>query len=83
MKRLGNLALLLALVLGIWASFAYLGLQLGSLFSEQSLTQIHRERILMRHLAKVDDQYDLIILDCPPNLSLTSTNAMMAAADFA
>lgn len=49
---------------------------------EQSLTQVHRERILMRHLAKVDDQYDLIILDCPPNLSLTSTNAMMAADLF-
>lgn len=42
MKRLGNLALLLALGLGIWASFAYLGLQLGSLFSEQSLTQMSR-----------------------------------------
>lgn len=42
MKRLGNLALLVALGLGIWASFAYLGLQLGSLFSEQSMTQMSR-----------------------------------------
>ena len=46
---------------------------------EQSLTQIHRERILMRHLEKLQGQFDIILLDCPPNLSLTSTNAMMAA----
>ncbi len=49
---------------------------------EQSLTQIHRERILMRHLDKLDGQFDIILLDCPPNLSLTSTNAMMAADMF-
>ncbi|ABO92589.1 chromosome partitioning protein ParA [Aeromonas salmonicida subsp. salmonicida] len=49
---------------------------------EQSLTQIHRERILMRHLEKLQGQFDIILLDCPPNLSLTSTNAMMAADMF-
>lgn len=49
---------------------------------EQSLTQIHRERILIRHLDKLAGEYDIILLDCPPNLSLTSTNAMMAADMF-
>lgn len=46
---------------------------------EQSMTKVHRERILKRHLEKIRDSYDRVILDCPPNLSLTSTNAMLVA----
>ncbi|OBU17509.1 ParA family protein [Photobacterium aquimaris] len=49
---------------------------------EQSLTKIHRERILLKQLQTIKDQYDVVILDCPPNLSLTSVNAMMAADLF-
>ncbi|ARR51698.1 ParA family protein (plasmid) [Photobacterium damselae subsp. damselae] len=49
---------------------------------EQSLTKIHRERILLKQLETIRDDYDLVILDCPPNLSLTSVNAMMAADLF-
>ncbi len=33
-------------------------------------------------LKTIKDQYDVVILDCPPNLSLTSVNAMMAADLF-
>lgn len=49
---------------------------------EQSLTKVHRERILLKQLETLRDQFDIVILDCPPNLSLTSVNAMMAADLF-
>lgn len=49
---------------------------------EQSLTKVHRERILLKQLQTIKEQYDVVILDCPPNLSLTSVNAMMAADLF-
>lgn len=49
---------------------------------EQSLTKVHRERILLKQLETIKDDFDVVILDCPPNLSLTSVNAMMAADMF-
>ncbi len=49
---------------------------------EQSLTKVHRERILLKQLETLHDQFDVVLLDCPPNLSLTSVNAMMAADLF-
>lgn len=49
---------------------------------EQSLTRVHRERILERHLKKLSHHYDLILIDCPPSLSLGVTNAMMVADLF-
>jgi len=49
---------------------------------EQSLTKVHRERILLKQLDTIKDDFDVVLLDCPPNLSLTSVNAMMAADLF-
>lgn len=49
---------------------------------EQSLTKVHRERILLKQLESIKDDFDIVLLDCPPNLSLTSVNAMMAADLF-
>ncbi|MDE1465335.1 ParA family protein [Spartinivicinus poritis] len=49
---------------------------------EQSLTRVHRERILQRHLKKVINQFDYVLLDCPPSLSLGVTNAIMVADLF-
>lgn len=49
---------------------------------EQSLAKIHREKILINQLALIEDDFDLVLLDCPPNLSLTSVNAMMASSLF-
>ena len=49
---------------------------------EQSLTKVHRERILLKQLEAITNDFDIVILDCPPNLSLTSVNAMMAADMF-
>lgn len=49
---------------------------------ESGLTLSFREHRLSKHLDKVKNQFDYIILDCPPNLSLTTTNAIVAADLF-
>ncbi|ANN29694.1 ParA family protein [Vibrio vulnificus] len=46
---------------------------------ETSLTKINRERILEKQLAKLEGIYDFVILDTPPNLSLTTLNAIQAS----
>ena len=38
-----------------------------------------REYILKRHIATVKDNYDFIIIDCPPSLSTLTVNAMTTA----
>ena len=49
---------------------------------EQSLTRVHRERILQRHLKNLSGDFDYVLIDCPPSLSLGVTNAMMVADLF-
>jgi len=39
----------------------------------------HRESLLKNILSKVSDNYDYIIIDCPPSLNLLNTNALTAA----
>ena len=46
---------------------------------ETSLTKINRERILEKQLTKLGENYDFILLDTPPNLSLTTLNAIQAS----
>ncbi|NMU53271.1 ParA family protein, partial [Vibrio parahaemolyticus] len=46
---------------------------------ETSLTKINRERILEKQLNKLVDIYDFILLDTPPNLALTTLNAIQAS----
>ncbi len=41
-----------------------------------------RERIFTRKLAKVVDEYDLILCDCPPNLQTATQNALFASDWF-
>lgn len=39
----------------------------------------NREQLLNRILDKVKDEYEYIIIDCPPSLGLLNTNALTAA----
>lgn len=38
-----------------------------------------KEFVLKSHLEKIKDEYDFIIIDCPPSLSLLTLNALVAA----
>ncbi len=42
-------------------------------------SQIAREHFLKRALNEVKDQYDYILIDCPPSLSLLTINALTAS----
>ncbi len=41
--------------------------------------EVGKEELLKKKLDKVKDEYDFIIIDCPPSLGLLNTNAMTAA----
>ena len=41
--------------------------------------EVGRERLLKKKLDAVKDDYDYIIIDCPPSLGLLNTNALTAA----
>ncbi|MDP9417643.1 MAG: AAA family ATPase [Actinomycetota bacterium] len=45
----------------------------------QLVSEVAREQILSRALAKVRDDYDVILIDCQPSLGLLTVNALTAA----
>lgn len=46
---------------------------------EMATIEEAREKLLKNELDKVKDDYDFIIIDCPPSLGLLNTNALTAA----
>ncbi len=45
------------------------------------VTQVRREEFLRRALEPHTDAYDVVLLDCPPNLGLLTVNALCAASE--
>ena len=45
------------------------------------LTRTGREHVLARALEPVLDQYDMVLIDCPPSLGLITVNALAAAGE--
>lgn len=45
------------------------------------VTQVRREEFLRRALEDHIDAYDMVLLDCPPNLGLLTVNALCAAGE--
>ncbi len=50
-------------------------------FEVEMMTDPSRERRLKQLLSGINGEYDYVILDCPPSLSLLTLNAMTAAND--
>lgn len=50
--------------------------------SEQIFLRSHREKLLDRQLAKIEKQYDYILIDCSPTFNVVSKNAMLTANVF-
>ena len=48
-------------------------------FEVEMMNQPGREQVLSRLLGDLDGQFDYILIDCPPSLSLLTVNAMTAA----
>lgn len=48
-------------------------------FEVEMMADSDRELLLSKLIEQVQDQYDYIIIDCPPSLSLLTLNAMAAA----
>jgi chromosome partitioning protein len=44
--------------------------------AEQITTKIHREKLLHNHLKKIKNDFDLIIIDCPPSVNVLTVNAI-------
>jgi chromosome partitioning protein len=45
------------------------------------IAEIRREHILRRILDQVSDQYDFVLIDCPPSLGLLTINALCACQE--
>lgn len=53
-----------------------------AVFKEQARQFVHDRRFLSDAIDEVRDNYDYIIIDCPPNLYLMTQNALMASGRY-
>jgi chromosome partitioning protein len=53
-----------------------------ALIAEQLTSRLHREKILKKAIKPIEDQYDVIIIDCPPNLGVLAINSIYYATKF-
>ena len=49
---------------------------------EQSVMKAHKEKLLFKHINPISQEYDFILFDCPPNLSLGFMNAVLLSDTF-
>lgn len=49
------------------------------MIAERIASRTYREKLLHNHLATVRDEYEFIILDCPPAVGVVAVNALYAA----
>lgn len=49
---------------------------------EQISGTLYREKILKNHLEKISENYDYILLDCPPTLGILAINAIYCASSI-
>ncbi len=47
--------------------------------AEQITTKIHREKLLHNHLKKIENNFDFIIIDCPPTVNVLTVNAIFTS----
>ena len=47
--------------------------------TQRKILEVGKEELLKNKLDQVKDEYDFIIIDCPPSLGLLNTNALTAA----
>lgn len=53
-----------------------------NMLESQATIGVDFRRILKEHLAKVQEEFDYIIIDCPPSLSTLTSNAIIASDYF-
>ena len=46
---------------------------------EQITSKIHREKLLYNHLKKIENNFDFIIIDCPPTVNVLTVNAIFTS----
>ncbi|MCP3889203.1 MAG: AAA family ATPase, partial [Desulfobulbaceae bacterium] len=47
--------------------------------AEQVTSKIHREKLLHNHLKKIENDFDFIIIDCPPTVNVLTVNAIFTS----